>query len=164
MEIKIIEASTKKKIDAVIEIAEFKDMPKKKDGWNFNWRSLFKTEGAEFYKLTINEQEKTIEGVIMLSLMNDEMMYMNNVEIAPHNYGSKGKYENITGCLIAFACLKGIEKGKNFYEGYLTFESKTALIDFYRNKYGATLARGQRMFIEPNVGQKLIKEYLDFEI
>jgi len=80
------------------------------------------------------------------------------------NYGSNGKYENIAGCLIAFACFKSVELGKNSYEGYLTFESKTALIDFYRNKYGATLTMGQRMFIDPHIGKKLVKDYLNLEI
>ncbi|MEO0582047.1 MAG: hypothetical protein AAF135_07495 [Bacteroidota bacterium] len=68
---------------------------------------------------------------------------MNNIEVAPHNYGSNGRYENVAGALIAFACLQSIEKGKEPYEGYLTFESKTALIEFYINKYGATLAVGK---------------------
>ncbi len=89
------------------------------------------------------------------------MLYMNNVEIAPHNYGSKGNYENVAGCLIAFGCLKSFELGQNHYKGYLTFESKTELVDLYKKKYNATLAIGQRMFIEPQEGLKLIEKYLN---
>ncbi len=143
MNIHIIEIETGKTLESVIEMAHAKDMPLKKDGWSFNWKNLFKTEGAEFYKLILKDQEKAIEGLIMLSLMNDTMIYMNNIEVAPHNYGSNGRYENVAGALIAFACLQSIEKGKEPYEGYLTFESKTALIEFYINKYGATLAVGK---------------------
>ena len=103
---------------------------------------------------------KTIEGVLMFSVMYEEMVYMNNIEIAPHNLGAKGKYDNVAGCLIAYGCLKSFELGKNTYRGYLTFESKSKLIPLYQNKYGATLAAGQRMFIEPEVGLELIEKYL----
>jgi len=160
METKILEAKSKKKIDALIEKAILKDMPIKKDGWQFTWRTLYKTEGAEFYKLTLVDSSSNIEGVIMLSVMYDEMVYMNNIEIAPKNLGSNGKYDNVAGCLIAYGCLKSFELGKNSYKGYLTFESKTKLIPLYQKKYGAILAMGQRMFIEPNVGLGLIEEYL----
>lgn len=74
-------------------------MPKKKNAWNFNWRILLKTEIGEVYKLTTKEQEDRIEGIIMLILMNEEMLYMNNIEVIPHNYGTKGK---VADCLIAF--------------------------------------------------------------
>ncbi len=96
----------------------------------------------------------------MLSVMYEEMLYMNNIEVAPHNLGSDGKYDNVAGCLIAFGCLKSFELGKNTYKGYLTFESKTELIPLYQDKYGATLAMGQRMFIDPDTGLGLIDKYL----
>ena len=28
----------------------------------------------------------------MLTIVNDEMVYMNGIELAPHNYGSKGSF------------------------------------------------------------------------
>lgn len=164
MEVKIIEVQKNQEIPAIISSTDFRDMPKKKDGWNFNWRALFKVEGGEIYKLTLQNNEDEIEGVIMLTLMNEEMLYMNTIEIAPHNYGSNGQFEGVAGCLIAFGCFKSIELGKNNYKGFLTFESKTVLIDFYRQKYGATLAWGQRMFISSEVGEKLIKQYLNLNL
>lgn len=160
MKVQIIDVVSNKKIDAVIEEATRKDMPIKKNSWQFTWRTLYKTEGAVFYKLRIKGDEE-IQGMLMLSLMNDEMLYMNNIEIAPHNYGSSGKYENIAGCLIAYGCLKSFELGQKYYKGYLTFESKTKLISLYQQKYNATLAMGLRMFIEPQAGLKLIEKYLN---
>jgi len=160
MEIDIIETKTKKKIEAIIQKANSKDMPIKKNGWQFTWKSLYKTEGSEFYKLTLKDKKSEVEGVIMLSLMYDEMLYMNNIEIAPRNLGLNGKYDNVAGGLIAFGCKMSFEIGKNTYKGYLTFESKSKLISLYQKKYGATLAMGQRMFIEPNIGLELIEKYL----
>ena len=43
----------------------------------------------------------------------------------------------------------------------MTLESKTNLIPLYQNKYGATLAMGQRMFIDPDTGLELIDKYLN---
>ena len=160
MEIQVIEIKSDKRIDAQINEALFKDMPTKKNGWKFTWRSLFKTEGAEFFKLTLKDDLSNIQGILMFSIMYEEMLYMNNIEIAPHNVGSKGKFDNIAGCLIAFACLKSFELGKNTYKGYLTFDSKTELIPLYGEKYGAISTMGQRMFIDPIQGLKLIDKYL----
>jgi len=160
MEIQILEIRKRKKIKALIEKAKSKDMPIKKNGWQFRWRTLYKVEGADFYKLTLKDESSEIQGILMLSVMNEEMLYMNNIEIAPHNIGSKGKYDNVAGCLIAYACQKSFELGKNTYRGYLTFESKTQLIPIYKRKYGAKLAMGQRMFIEPDTGLRLIEQYL----
>lgn len=160
MRVKILEVKSQLKRDAIIERAKSNDMPKKKDSWQFTWRTLYKTEGAAFYKLSLTNTLKEIEGIVMLSVMYEEMLYMNNIEIAPHNRSSTGKFDNVAGCLIAYGCLKSFELGKNTYKGYLTFESKTELIPLYQKKYGATLAMGQRMFIEPDVGLNLIKKYI----
>jgi len=160
MKVKILEVETDSFVDAIIEKASLKTLPSKKDGWQFTWRSLFKTEGADLYVLRLEKSKKSVEGVIMLSMMYDDMMYMNNVEVAPDNIGKKGKYDHVAGCLIAFGCLKSIELGKNTYKGYLTFEGKTELIGLYQNKYGATLVMGQKMFIDPWIGEKLVRKYL----
>lgn len=160
MDIKILEVSTQQEAQATIQKAIFKDMPLKKEGWQFTWRTLYKTEGAEFYKLSLLSDSNTVQGILMLSIMYDEMLYMNNIEVAPHNLGSKGEYDHIAGCLIAYGCSKSFELGKNAYKGYLTFESKTQLIPLYQKKYGATLAMGQKMFIGPEIGLQLINQYL----
>ncbi|GAB5555342.1 MAG: hypothetical protein Sapg2KO_49330 [Saprospiraceae bacterium] len=139
-------------------------MPLKKDGWQFTWKQLAKTEGADFYKLTKLDTPQEIEGILMLTILNEEMLYMNNLEVAPHNYGSKGKYANVAGSLIAFACYKSFEHGKNYYMGYLSFDSKTSLISSYQARYGAILAIGQKMFFDPGAGKSLMKKYLNIEL
>ncbi|MBK8042604.1 MAG: hypothetical protein IPK21_08020 [Haliscomenobacter sp.] len=129
----------------------------KKNGWQFNWKDLGKTEGAEFYKLSKINTPGEIEGMLMLTLLYEEMLFMNNIEVAPHNYGSKGKYEHVAGCLLAYGCYKSFELGKNAYVGYLSFTSKTELIELYEKKYGATHAMGQKMFFGPQSGRQLME-------
>lgn len=163
MKVYLQEVQSGELIEAMISKASIKEMPLKKDGWQFNWRQLSKTEGAAFYKLTKIEAPSEVEGMLMLTLINEEMLFMNNVEVAPHNYGSKGKYENVAGSLLAFACYESFELGKNYYLGYLSFDSKTELIALYQNKYGATFAMGQKMYFDPEAGKRLMKKYLRFE-
>lgn len=89
------------------------------------------------------------------------MLIMELLEIAPHNIGSKSKkYDYVAGCLIAFACRKSFQIVGD-YKGFLTFVSKTELIEWYIAKYGATLTLGQRMYIDSDVGLVLIDKYLN---
>lgn len=160
MRVYLQELENGEQIEALISKASKKDMPLKKDGWQFTWKKLAKTEGSDFFKLTRKDAPDEIEGVLMLTLLYDEMPFMNNIEVAPHNYGSEGKYENVAGSLIAFACYKSFEIGKNSYVGFLSFESKTKLFDLYQNKYGAKYAMGNKMFFDPDTGKTLMKQYL----
>ncbi|MGB1242626.1 MAG: hypothetical protein ACPG49_08895 [Chitinophagales bacterium] len=136
-----------------------KKMPFKKDGWNFAWKKLAQTNTESlFFKLSLKNSPKIIEG--LLTLVNDEMVYMDNVELAPHNYGSKGKYDHVAGSLIAFACNKSFELGEGHYVGFLSFDSKTQLISLYQEKYGAKMAIGRKMYIDNQTGTELIQKYL----
>jgi hypothetical protein len=161
MEIHLKEVSSGKLYEAQILESFPGEMPLKKDGWQFTWKKLAKIEGAQFYKITLKDSPSKLEGLLMITLINDEMLYMNNLELAPHNYGSKGKYENVAGCLIAFACKKSFELGRGNYLGFLSFDSKTELISLYEEKYGAIWAMGQKMFIDPGQGRKLMEKYLN---
>ena len=149
---------------AKIEEITKKDIPLKKDGWNFNWRKLYKTDGGKVYKLTLINSPQKVQGVLMITFFNDEMVFMNNVEVSPGNLGKDKLYDYVAGCLISFACLLSFQIGKETYNGFLSFESKTELVELYQNKYGATFAMGNKMFIEPQAGKKLIEQYLKIEI
>lgn len=65
-------------------------------------------------------------------------------------------YFGVAGNLFAFACKFSFEKG---YEGYVAFDSMSALIKHYKKKLGATHFKGQRMFIETVNAMKLVKKH-----
>lgn len=89
------------------------------------------------------------------------MLVLEALEIAPHNIGQKNiRYDHLAGCLIAFGCRESF-KTEGDYKGFLTFVSKTNLIKWYSEKYGAELALGQRMFINWDKGESLIDKYLN---
>ena len=133
--------------------------PLKKDGWNFNWRQLIKEESGEIHILRTLNSPNQIEGALCLKYEYG-MLIMDILELAPHNIGKENKrYDYVAGCLIAFACRESFKVEGN-YKGFLTFVSKTNLIELYTTKYRAELALGQRMFIDWENGEKLIEEYL----
>lgn len=163
MKVKILEKKTGSEKRAEIKEVSKKELPLKKDGWNFNWRELFKVEGSILYKITLIETPDRIEGMFMLTIFNEEMVFMNNIELSPSNIGKKKKYDKIAGCLLAFGCRQSFEKGKNNYHGFLSFDSKTELIELYQDKYGANIAMGHKMYFDPEAGKKLMKKYLDIK-
>ena len=153
----IYDLSFDRLIEAEIVLAEGK-MPFKKDGWQFDWNELIKNANTKTYILRIKES-KSIEGILQLRIEND-MLIMDVVEIAPRNIGSDNKrFDFVAGCLIAFGCRESFKLDGD-YKGFLTFVSKTRWIKWYQEKYGATMALGQRMYFDPEIGLELIKKYL----
>lgn len=160
MDITLIDTETRVPFPGKILLTNHSEMPKKQAGWSFSWKQLSRVEGGTCYKIILSSQPNEIQGLLMLTVMFREMIVMNNIEVAPHNYGSQGKYDRVAGVLLGYACWQSFMKGKGDYQGFMTFESKTALIPFYQLKYGATHIRGSKMYIGPDAGRKLIQEYL----
>ena len=155
----ILETKSNRFIEADIVVAKRKNVPLKKDGWNFNWKQLVQEQNTQTFILKTIELPQSVEGALHLKVESG-MLIMDAVEIAPHNIGrNKKRYDYVAGCLIAFACRESF-KLEGSYKGFLTFVSKTNLIKWYSEKYDATLTLGQRMFIDSESGEKLINKYL----
>ena len=119
-----------------------------------------KEKNAQTFALRIKGIEDNIEGAIQIRIEN-EMLIMDVIEIAPHNIGTKNKrFDFVAGCLISFACRESFKLASE-YKGFLTFISKTSLIGWYSAKYKAEQALGQKMFIDTSNGLELIEEYLN---
>ncbi len=155
----ILDKINGKLIKSEIVPIDIRTIPLKKDGWNFNWRQLSKEENGQTFILRTINSPNQVEGALQLKFEYD-MLVMDALELAPHNIGQENKrYDYVAGCLIAFACRESF-KIEGDYKGFLTFVSKTNLIEWYAKKYGAELALGQRMFIDWGNGEKLIERYL----
>ncbi|MEN8121743.1 MAG: hypothetical protein ABFS35_15435 [Bacteroidota bacterium] len=155
----VLDIFKNKLVEAEIVLTKKKYIPLKKDGWNFNWRQLSKNDNVQSYVLKLKNSEKTVEGALLLKV-EENMLIMDVLEVAPHNIGSNKHYDYVAGSLIAYACRESFKLEGN-YKGFLTFVSKTNLIGWYIEKYGAELALGQRMFIDWENGKKLIEKYLN---
>jgi len=154
----ILETKTNKLIKSQI-LNPAKDLvPRKKESWSFNWLDVHKKDAQSIFALK-EENKETVHGMLYL-ISDGGMLVMELIELAPFNIGSNKMYDNVAGCLIAYACRKSL-KLETAYKGYLTFVSKTELINLYKEKYFATQTIGNRMYIDPLSGEKLINNYLE---
>ncbi|GAB2831788.1 hypothetical protein GCM10027043_37560 [Ferruginibacter profundus] len=127
----------------------------KKNGWLFNWTTEFKLTDRQVFKLTIRNNPEIIQGLLSISDYNDHY-YLHLIESAPFNLGKHKLYEGVPGNLFAFTCKSSWDKG---YQGFVSFTSKTKLIEHYEKTLGATHVGGHKMVIFPQEALKLIKKY-----
>ncbi len=127
----------------------------KKNGWNFNWLAEFKITDRKLYKLTIKDNPNVIQGLASISDYNAHF-YLHLVESAPFNLAKNKLYEGVPGNLFAFTCKQSWNKG---YEGFVSFQSKTKLIEHYEKSLGAIHVGGHKMVIFPHAALKLIQKY-----
>jgi hypothetical protein len=127
----------------------------KKNGWNFNWKTEFRGNGKEVYKLTIVDNPNIIQGLISITI-NEDHVYMDLLESAPFNRGENKMYEGVAGNLVAYACKVSFQKG---FAGYVSFTSKTILIEHYAKTLYAIPVGGQLMVINTLAANILIDKY-----
>ena len=140
----------------ITDLNDYKSITKK-EGWLFDWKSEFKMPDRDVYKLTIVNNQTVIQGLISLSVKTDHV-YMHLIESAPFNKGKDKVYAGVPGNLVAFACKLSFQRG---FEGYLSFLSKTNLINHYEKTLGATHVGGNLMIINTVAALKLINKYFD---
>lgn len=130
------------------------DWIEKSDQYKFDWKVEKKNN---VYKIYLIENQKAILGVMALIDKPKELrIHINLIEVSSKNTGKNKTYENIAGCLIAFACRFAFEKN---YEGFVSLEPKTNLIKHYHEKYGFKMY-GIYMGIEGEISEMLIEKYL----
>jgi len=127
----------------------------KKNGWRFNWVDEFKDPDRTVYKLVIVNNVDIIQGLVSLTPEHDNV-FMRLIETAPFNFGKNKMYEGVPGNLVAFACRQSFLRGT---EGYVSFRSKTKLIDHYTETLGAIHYGGHLMIINTDAALKLIEKY-----
>ncbi len=127
----------------------------KTNSWLFNWTEEFKLTDRKIFKLTIRNNPNIIQGLLSMSDYGDHY-YLHLIESAPFNLGRHKLYEGVPGNLFAFTCKISWDMG---YQGFVSFTSKTKLIDHYEKTLGATHIGGHKMVIFPNEALKLIKKY-----
>jgi hypothetical protein len=127
----------------------------KKQGWLFNWLDEYNLTDRQVFKLTIRNNPDIVQGLISISDYKDHY-YIHLIESAPFNLGKNKLYEGVPGNLFAFACKVSWDSG---YQGFISFTSKTRLIEHYEKTLGANHVGGHKMVIFPNDALKLIRKY-----
>jgi hypothetical protein len=137
-----------------VDKTDMKNTTRKK-GWLFNWESEFKLSDRQVFKLTIRNNPDIIQGLLSISDYYDHF-YLHLIESAPFNFGRKKLYEGVPGNLFAFSCKTSWDKG---YQGFVSFTSKSKLIEHYEKMLGATHIGGNKMVIFPKEALQLIRNY-----
>jgi hypothetical protein len=127
----------------------------RKSDWLFDWKTEAKNKDKLVYKLTIIENPNVIQGLISLQDKGDHI-FMHLIESNKFNRGTKKMYIGVPGNLVAYACKLSFDKD---YDGYLSFESKTRLIEHYKQTLGAELLFGNVMAIDTKAAAKLVNQY-----
>lgn len=127
----------------------------KSRGWSFDWKYEFNKLDREVYKLTIIDNPDVLQGLVSLTV-NPDHVYMFLLESAPFNIGKSKLYEGVPGNLVAFACKLSFQRGG---EGFVSFESKTKLIDHYVKSLGAYHFGGHLMVIDTIAARRLVDKY-----
>ena len=123
--------------------------------WFFNWANEFKLKDRKVFKLTILNNSDIVQGLISVSNYNDHY-YLHLIESAPFNLGKKKLYEGVPGNLFAFTCKISWDNG---YQGFISFTSKSKLVEHYEKTLGATHIGGNKMVIFPQEALRLIRKY-----
>jgi hypothetical protein len=137
-----------------VSLADLKSVTKKA-GWLFNWRYELSQSERDVYKLVIEKEPQSIQGLVSLE-KRDKHVYMTLIESAPFNIGKGKKYLGVCGNLTAFGCKVSMECG---FDGVVAFDPKTALIPHYERTLGAVLINNRRMVIFEDKAKLLIDKY-----
>lgn len=127
----------------------------KKNGWLFNWANEFKQPDRDIFKITITGNPGIIQGLVSITEREDHV-YIHLIESAPFNLGRNKVYLGVPGNLFAFVCRISFHRG---FDGYVSFTSKTQLIEHYEMTIGAKNIGGQLMVITTDAALKLIDKY-----
>jgi len=168
MNAKILRISDNVLVPAIISRGITVHLPSLTEGWQFNFRGNTRREALETYILTTDDNSDEIQGCLSFKMNHKVEPYMAYIEIAPHNKGKTRRYDDVAGCLIAYACRLSFINGKGDYKGWLAFDvlEETAadsikLMALYSKKYGALKFGETTMVIPPNEAKKLIDQFLN---
>lgn len=168
MNVKIERLKDNKVVDAEIVKGSKLDLPDIHKGWRFDFSKYSKKNNTFTYGLIIKSDPTTIQGCLIYKMRDKIEPYMAYIEIAPQNKGKEKEFENVAGCLIAYACRLSFILGEGDYKGWLAFdvleekeEDRIKLMTLYSKKYKAYKFGETTMLIKPEDGEKLIEKFLD---
>ena len=128
---------------------------RKLKGWAFDWARETATPSRKVFQLNTVDNPTIIHGLISLENKPDHV-FMHLVESAGFNKGSNKVYLGVLGNLVAFACRWSFGSG---HEGFVSFESKSALKAHYKQALGAAELGGLRLYLGTSAAMALVKQY-----
>ena len=123
------------------------------NNFEFDWQQ---ETHYDLYALKLVDDKNTV-GLMALKDVKDELrIEIILLESSKDNIGTSKSYDNIAGCLIAWACRLAFIRG---YYGFVSLLPKTRLIEHYKNAYGFEQF-GRQLAVDTEQSHRLIKKYL----
>jgi hypothetical protein len=155
---KIVSCESGEEFEAVIGRATESDLRrvKRERTFGFDWTQY---GNCEVYKLTRKAYPEILGLMAIQEKPQPGFQYVEMIAIqsSKPNIGSRKIYDNIAGCLIAYACKIAF---KNGCEGYVRLQPKTALYDHYITKYGFVPVMDYFLVSKSKNSRQLIEKYL----
>lgn len=144
-----------------VEVEDIKVKKNDFENWIFNWYE--QSEKSDIIRALRNRETKEVVGLIGFTYdKNNKAIYVDLIEASPvnnpknKNFKGVKEYIGIGGRLLAEAVKESYEKG---YEGFIYFDAKTELINYYKKEFGAQLIGSQRMAIFEKEAKVLYEKY-----
>lgn len=102
------------------------------------------------------KDDDTVQGRISVKI-DGGVADVDIVETAPHNYSHRGIYTGVGAHLFAIACQVSFDAG---YDGFVTFTSKSSLVEYYKKTLNAGVFYDRRMYIDEEAAQILLDKYM----
>lgn len=143
---------------------ETQDIKVKKDdfkNWIFDWYN----QSNESDVIRALKVKNTLEVIGLIGFTNEEhnkAIYVDLIEASPINnpknkiFKGKKEYFGIGGCLLVEAIKESYKKG---YGGFIYFDAKTELIEYYKKEFEARLIGSQKMAIFEKEAEILYEKY-----
>lgn len=152
----LIERNTDRVVKTTYRIIEKDEIPSITKGWSFDWLD---SQLDDYVIYGVALEDGTIQG--LLAVKPDKgFIEAGLVENAPSNVGRKGLYNGVGSHLFAIAAKISFQMG---FEGYISFVSKTGLVEHYKKRLNARQISGQRMYLNTEASYRLVQTYFGKE-
>lgn len=131
----------------------------KYEKWNFNWSDP-DLDDCSVYALYVKGSKQT-QGLIACREYKDKNQTQGYIEVAlaeanPKNVGIDGRYKGVGAHLFSIASRLSFDLG---YDGYVTFVSKTDLVQHYIDELQAEVLFGSNMQLGTDASRRLVNIY-----
>lgn len=131
----------------------------KYEKWKFDW-SDSDLDDCAIYALYVKDTKQT-QGLIACREYKNQNQTRGYIEVAlaeanPKNVGLEGRYKGVGAHLFSIASRLSLDLG---YDGYVTFVSKTDLVQHYIDELHAEVLFGSNMQLGTEASERLVKIY-----
>jgi len=146
--------ATGRKFNAVAMPVSLLEMKKHQHQFGFDFVQQ-KKDGSLLYKITRADDEDILQGVVSF-FKAAGFLYCLNMEVNDFNKKPILLNDGVGKAMVALCCKISVDAGS---EGFIQFESKNKLFNYYKRLGAIQIGNSLRFFIDDKGAKKLIETY-----